>query len=106
MSKTKRITRKDQRNGREMSESFRRWHERILPLAKEVKGRWGMAVEVAKQLSDLSGREVPRTQVDQWLNPDVDHMSEPFWGNGEMLCQAIALARLAMDARDAAKERK
>ena len=78
---------------------FARYNDRVGPVIREVQGRRGMAVEIARQFSRLAKCPTHRNTIDSWLRPDVQNRVEPSAGNAEILFEAVEKARQVMDGK-------
>ena len=87
----------------EQAATLKRWNKRIGPITKEVSERFGMGVEITRQFSRLQGREIARQTIDGWLRRDPARRVEPSAGTAELLFEAIAAARRAVDKKAARK---
>lgn len=73
--------------------SRKAWDNIIKPVLAEAKAKRGFMAEVARQFEKVAGREVNRQQVFQWLDRNKAKRVEPRLGTGQLLLQAIELAR-------------
>ena len=79
------------------------WIAKIAPYRKFARMHKGFMPEVLRQAERLHpGIEWSRAHVHYWLNPKEGNAGEPNFGNGTILLQACAAAKVATELGAAA----